>query len=335
MFSKKSRYLVLLLIIGLLVVGASACKKQAGGGKDVQKIVVAYSSIVDLGDVPSLLAWETLRSKGIEVVPKFMTSGELAIEAVMRGDAHIGNSGVSAVNIAQIKGADLKVFVLQTRVDWALIGRGDVKKLSDLDGKKLAQHSPQSDSKAWTDVALKERAPNVKPQEMIIPGSENRAEALLRAAIDASPVELADVVNLEAQQPGNFNILVSFAEELKGMQYSPFFASAKFLKDNKAAAKAMIEALLQVHRRIADDPNFLKEQAPKYLPNYDPALLPKALELYRHYEIWPVNGGLELDGQKWTTEFFIRGGKLPEGTKWEPLYDRVLLDEVLKSVGSK
>ena len=36
-----------------------------------KKVRVAYPSSVDMGDIPSLLAWEQLKKQGIEIVPHY------------------------------------------------------------------------------------------------------------------------------------------------------------------------------------------------------------------------------------------------------------------------
>ena len=36
-----------------------------------KKVRFAYPSSADMGDIPSLLAWEQLKKQGIEVVPTF------------------------------------------------------------------------------------------------------------------------------------------------------------------------------------------------------------------------------------------------------------------------
>ncbi|MBI2874025.1 MAG: ABC transporter substrate-binding protein [Firmicutes bacterium] len=326
--------LILALSIGLLVLNSCKKEESPGAGK-LEKLVVSFPSTADLADVPGLLAFENMRAMGYEVVPKFMAKSELAVEAVVRGDAHIGNTGGVTLYNAIAEGAKIKVFMQQSGNPWALVGRGNVKTLQDLDGKKLAQHSPAAESKALTDMILATKAPNVKPQVLIIAGSDNRAQALLQGDIDASPLELSDLIGLNIKQPGNFNVLVSFTQELPLLQTSPFYAGTSFLAEKKGAVKSFIRAILDTHLKIAEDATFLKEQAPKYLPGYDQEQLPQMIDVYRQYGLWPVNGGIEPEAQKFTIDFYIEGKKLPENLKTEQIYDRSLLDEVLKEIGKK
>ena len=64
-----------------------------------RKVRFAYPSSADMGDIPSLLAWEQLKKQGIEVVPTFFPKTDLAVQAVVAGEADIG----SAAGIAVVK----------------------------------------------------------------------------------------------------------------------------------------------------------------------------------------------------------------------------------------
>ena len=52
-----------------------------------KKVRFAYPSSADMGDIPSLLAWEQLKKQGIEVVPTFFPKTDLAVQAVATGSA--------------------------------------------------------------------------------------------------------------------------------------------------------------------------------------------------------------------------------------------------------
>jgi ABC-type nitrate/sulfonate/bicarbonate transport system substrate-binding protein len=57
-----------------------------------KKVRFAYPSSADMGDIPSLLAWEALKKQGIEVVPTFFPKTDLAVQAVVAGEADIGSA---------------------------------------------------------------------------------------------------------------------------------------------------------------------------------------------------------------------------------------------------
>ena len=63
-----------------------------------KKVRFAYPSSADMGDIPSLLAWEQLKKQGIEVVPTFFPKTDLAVQAVVAGEADIGSAAGIAVD---------------------------------------------------------------------------------------------------------------------------------------------------------------------------------------------------------------------------------------------
>ncbi|MGZ9156736.1 MAG: hypothetical protein ACXW6J_25900, partial [Candidatus Binatia bacterium] len=62
--------LLIVLAVGVAVTGPAQAQK---------KVRFAYPSSADMGDVPSLLAWEQLKKQGIEVVPTFFPRTDLAV----------------------------------------------------------------------------------------------------------------------------------------------------------------------------------------------------------------------------------------------------------------
>ena len=75
--AKKLSILILILTVGF------TCATDAQAQK---KVRFAYPSSADMGDIPSLLAWEQLKKQGIEVVPTFFPKTELAVQAVVARD---------------------------------------------------------------------------------------------------------------------------------------------------------------------------------------------------------------------------------------------------------
>src|SRR5918994_2211750 len=92
---------VLILILLGFISGS-----EAQGPK---KVRFAYPSSADMGDIPSLLAWEQLKKQGIEVVPTFFPKTDLAVQAVVAGEADIGSApGIPAVE-AGGRGDELRI----------------------------------------------------------------------------------------------------------------------------------------------------------------------------------------------------------------------------------
>ncbi len=312
----------------------AAAPKPAEAPKSKGKVFVGYPSIPDLSDAPSMLAWDELIKMGYDVVPKFLATPELLVQAVVRDEIPVGIATSFAFLQARQKGSPLKAIAQQVANEWSLVGRGKTRTLADLEGAKLAQHSAAATGKMMTDALMKAKAPNVKPQVLYVPGSENRADAMIKGTIDATTVELADLVRLQAKL-SDLNLMASFAETLPDLMFSVFIVKEDMIKKNPELLKDIIKASLQANRRFYDDTAGFSERVPKYYPAVDQATLPQVLDLYKKFKVYPINGGLESAAQKFTIDFYVDAGQLEKGQTPELAFDRSLLDEVLKDIGKK
>jgi len=175
-----------------------------------RKVRFAYPSSADMGDIPSLLAWEQLKKQGIEVVPTFFPKTDLAVQAVVAGEADIGSAAGIAVVKAVESGLNVRIIGEQVRNEWQLVTPVSLKDPKQLDGKRVGYHAPITVTEAL--VKWMARHYQINPTWMIIPGSEVRAEALMRGQLDATPAEIGDVLNILRSKPGQFHVLISYAK---------------------------------------------------------------------------------------------------------------------------
>src|SRR5687768_6785693 len=102
-----------------------------------QNVRLAYPSWADMGDIPSLLAWEQLKKQGIEVVPTFFPKTDLAVQAVVAGEADIGSAAGIAVIKAVESGMNIRIIGEQVRNEWQLVTPVSLKDPKQLDGKRI------------------------------------------------------------------------------------------------------------------------------------------------------------------------------------------------------
>ncbi|HVO93650.1 MAG TPA: ABC transporter substrate-binding protein, partial [Terriglobales bacterium] len=214
----KLSMLFLITALGLLWVPNAQAQK---------KVRFAYPSSADMGDIPSLLAWEQLKKQGIEVVPTFFPKTELAVQAVVAGEADIGSAAGIAVVKAVESGLNVRIIGEQVRNEWQLVTPVSIKDIKQLDGKRVGYHAPIT----VTEALVKWMAQHYKitPNWMIIPGSDVRAEALMRGQLDATPAEIGDVLNILSAKPGQFHVLISYAKTFPQLIGSMYFTSADYV----------------------------------------------------------------------------------------------------------
>ena len=299
-----------------------------------KKVRVAYPSSVDMGDIPSLLAWEQLKKQGIEIVPHYFPKTDLAVQAVLAGEADIGSAAGIAVVKAVESGMNLRVVGEQVRNEWQLVTPVSFKDPKQLDGKRVGYHAPIT----VTEALVKWMANHYKinPQWMIIPGSDVRAEALMRGQLDATPAEIGDVLNILHAKPGQFHVLISYAKTFPQLIGSMYFARADFLQKNSATVESMLEAILRAHRSAEERQASVKENAMRLLPETKPELINAIAGAYKELKIWDVNGGAGKDRGEASIKFFEDAGLLKKGAvTFQQAFDMAPLDRVLKKIGRK
>ena len=323
-FAKLSALMLLLLVAVIFNDPAQAQKK----------IRFAYPSSADMGDIPSLLAWEQLKKQGIEVVPTFFPKTDLAVQAVVAGEADIGSAAGIAVVKAVESGLNVRVIGEQVRNEWQLVTPVSFKDPKQLDGKRVGYHAPIT----VTEALVKWMAQHYKisPNWMIIPGSDVRAEALMRGQLDATPAEIGDVLNILAAKPGQFHVLISYAKTFPQLIGSMYFARADYVQKNSATVEAVLEAILRTHRTVEDRPALVKESTLRLLPETKPELIEATAAAYKELRIWDVNGGAGKDRGDASIKFFEESGLLKkDAVSFNQAFDTGPLDRVLKKIGRK
>jgi ABC-type nitrate/sulfonate/bicarbonate transport system substrate-binding protein len=329
------RQLSLALCIGLvLLMALQACAPApaAEDGKEVKQIHVAYDSSVDIGKIPSLLALEKMRDYGYDVSPKFYPDSVTAIQAVLTGDCDLGMGDTVAVILANEAGQSFRIFALEEGNQFALVSPVSITDPSQLTGKKVAYHSPASMTRGLAYLAAETYG--FEPEWLVMEGSEVRAEALLSGEIDATVIDYEQTVNIQLEAPGEYHVLVSFADEFPGLMGNGLFARAEDLEADPDLYDAMVEALLLTFRRVNSEPDYLFDEVPKFLPGaeQEPDRLREMIQYYIDYNVWDGNG-FTKEAAADTEELYVEVGDLEDTVPFEEWATLGPLERVLEKIG--
>ncbi|MGH7793727.1 MAG: ABC transporter substrate-binding protein [Candidatus Binatia bacterium] len=322
-----ARLSVLLLIVTVGFTSGSEAQAQ-------KKVRFAYPSSADMGDIPSLLAWEHLKKQGIDVVPTFFPKTDLAVQAVVAGEADIGSAAGIAVIKAVESGMNIRIIGEQVRNEWQLVTPVALKDPKQLDGKRVGYHAPITVTEAL--VKWMAQYYKITPTWMIIPGSDVRAEALMRGQLDATPAEIGDVLNILTAKPGQFHVMISYAKTFPQLIGSMYFARADYVQKNAATVESVLEAILRAHRNAEERTASVKENALRLLPETKPQLVDAIAGTYKELRIWDINGGAGKERGDASIKFFEESGLLKKGAvSFKQSFETAPLDRVLKKIGRK
>lgn len=309
--TRIKRVAALALLCALTV---TAC---GGGGADTKPGSEASYRVAviepDITTVPILAAIDTVRQAGHKVEIVELAEPELAIEGLAKGDYAISAEATSPALIAIEQDAPIKIIADVVGNQWAVYGKPGISSCDQLRGRPFGIFSEGAVATAITKdwVGSTCKAGN-RPNYLTIGGSEVRAQALVSGQIDATPLEISDVVALEASGTARFNRIVDFAKTLPDLRPQTVYANAGFLAEHRDLAQAFVTALVREHTKINADPKHLERLVIKYLPGEDHANVAAIAERYVDAKLFDASALTERNVQG-TIDFFVRAGLLKPG----------------------
>jgi NitT/TauT family transport system substrate-binding protein len=317
---------VLLAVVGIMA-GYS-------GAQGPTKVRYALGDVVGIDDLPLLIAAERAKARGVEVEITAFKSEELATQAVINGQADVGQ-GTPYAAIQKVNVPIRFFYQLSTLQFFPIVSKADYKSWKDLDGQEIAVQGRGSGTEAIMLLAAKQHGIKYKSVSYV-PGSQVRGLALLKGTIKASILDGPNTKFVMKEAPDKFLVLP--LGELKASDEA-LFATSAFLEKNQAAVSTLLEELLKVNRAINANPGFAVEERKRLGLLKD---LPEKLEaeVLPYYEagvrggIFPADGGAARAAAT-DIEFYTLAGQIKgDGVKAEDFWNFTALKAALSKVGS-
>jgi NitT/TauT family transport system substrate-binding protein len=323
------RFLVLLTVLGLLAAGAGDAAAQAR-----TKIRYALGDVVSIDELPLLIAADRAKARGVDVEITAFKSEELAAQAVVSGQADVGQ-GTPYALVEKVNVPIRFFYQLSTLQFFPVVSKEHYKTWKDLDGQEIAVQGRGSGTEAIMVLAAKQHGISYKSVSYV-PGSQVRAGALLKGTIKATILDAPNKSLVMKEAPDKFLILP--LGELKASDEA-LFATTAFLEKNQAAVAVFVEELIRVNRAINASPKFAADERTKLgllkdLPaKLDAEIMPFYAEAVQG-GIFPNDGGAG-SAAKNDLEFFKLAGQIKGDTpKADDFWDLKPLKAALAKVGS-
>ena len=327
----RHRYRTALWTLTLLVAlhAAGPAPAEAQGRT---KIRYALGDIVTVESLPLLIAIERVKTRGVDVEIVSLKSEELAMQAVINGQAEIGQ-GTPYAAIQKINAPIRFLYQLNALQFFPIVNKEAYKTWKDLDGQDIVVHSRGSGTEAI--MRLMEQRQGIKYKSVsYVPGSEVRALAMLKGTIKASIVDNTNKNLILREAPDKFLVLPM--GEVKASDES-MFATRAWVDANAVAVEALLEECLKVWRSMVANPGWIVEERKrlgllKDLPAKLEGELPGYFQQGVQNGIFPADGGAK-SAAKDDLEFFTISGAL-KGTPAElKVEDFWYLDPLRKALG--
>jgi len=254
------------------------------------KIKYALGDVVSIDELPLLVAAERTKKRGVEVEVTSFKNEEIATQAVINGQADIGQgtpyAALEKVNIP------IRFFVQLSALQFfPIVANEHYKGWKDLDGQEIAVQGRGTGTEAIMILMAKQHGIKYK-NISYVPGSNVRAIGLLKGTIRASILDATNKNYVMKEAPGKFTVLP--LGQVKASDES-LFARLEYLQKNQAAITVFVEELLRVNREINKNPQSILEERKKLGLLKDlPAKLEE--EILPYFKEGAANGIFPNDG---------------------------------------
>jgi ABC-type nitrate/sulfonate/bicarbonate transport system substrate-binding protein len=324
-----------MFVLGLLaLLPCVACARPASAAEELT-LLSTVTRVVNLPMVVGLRLLE--KEDGVKVTVKDLRSPEAVMLAVIEGQGQLA-TGFAPFYPAIEKGAPVRGVMELSRPEFVVMAKKEIASVKELNGVRLASHSPKSTVQSLLEFYLKTQQPGVHPSVVFIPeGSPARAEALLRGAVEAAAFDLTAAQVVSERAPGKFHVLVDFTDQ--PVSSSSLVVNADFAKKKPELVQKVVRRILQSYREGARDPKFWVRERGETMKEVPDAKLESQLRAL--VKIFDLNGGLDRmrgAGAAENLSFQVATGNLSgPASKWKPeaFFDVAPLEAVLKDAGKR
>jgi NitT/TauT family transport system substrate-binding protein len=324
----NTRTIVCLLTIVVLIGGLWSYSDAQGR----TKIRYALGDVISIDELPLLIAVEQAKQRGVDVEVTSFKSEEVATQAVINGQADVGQ-GTPYAAVQKLSVPIRFFYQLSSLLFFPIVNKENYKTWKDLDGQEIAVQGRGSGTEAIMLLAAKEHG--IKYQNVsYVPGSQVRALALLKGNIRATILD-APNKNLVMKDGADKFIILPLGN-VKASDEA-LFATREFLDKNQAGVVIFIEELTKVARAINANPKWILDQRKKLgllkdLPaKMEEEILPFFQEAVQN-GVFPDDGGLGNAAKNDLEFFYLSGALKGENLKTEDFWHLAPLKSALANV---
>jgi len=283
---------------------------------------VAMGDVVSEETLAFMVALERAKDRGVDYELTSFAKEELAIQAVVTGQADLGLGTPYA--IIQRSKVPLRILFQHSTLVFFPVASNKFPDWKSLDGQPFTFHGRGSGTEAIGDIIAKQQGITFG-ERSYVPGSGNRIIAMMNGQIEATIIDLANKNKLMKMAGDKFHVLPGLAEPASD---DIVFASQDWIAANQEAVDIVVEELLRLWREMKTNPGIVEEERAKrgLLADMPKEVLDEIVPFYTESAeagIYPADGGSE-EAAKADFRFFALAGQMegdPETFKVEDYWD--------------
>jgi NitT/TauT family transport system substrate-binding protein len=299
----RSRRAVVSAAIGLsLLTGLGAAHAQP------KKVRVAFGDVLSTETLAMVVALERAKEKGVDYQVTFLSKEELAIQAVINGQADLGIG--TPYSVVQKSKAPLRILFQGTRLVFFPVVDKQYKSWKDLNGQPFTFHARGTGTEAIGNIIAKREGIQFGDRSYV-PGSENRIIAMMKGQIKATIVDLANKNTLMEKAGDRFHVLPGVSSPASD---ETLFGNVDWIKANEKQVDIIVTEFARLWEEMNADPSVVeRERAKRNLMAEQPKeVLAKITSFYTTSTkegIYAPAGG-SADVARSDFEFYVEAGQM-------------------------
>jgi NitT/TauT family transport system substrate-binding protein len=205
----------------------------------------------------------------------FIQGGSVLLQAMLAGQAQAAQNGIAETMTAVLRGGDVRILGVTSKIfPYSLIVAKGIKSVKELAGGKIAVNRLGDVSAIASRVALRNLGlnPDKDITMLQVGGSPQRLAALQSGAVQGAALDFMSGLRLSKQ---GYTVL---AQVSLNYPYLGPVVSAKFLRENPAAAEAFIKAFIEGIARFKRNREEGIKALARYMKSNETDILSKAYE---------------------------------------------------------
>jgi NitT/TauT family transport system substrate-binding protein len=323
-------------VAGATVFATASFAQAVAQAQDSKAVHIALADLPEVETLFFLVGLARAGEKGLDYELTFFNGEELAIQAILAGQADVGLGSPYAV--IQRASVPVRLFQQTSRIIFFPVVNAEVKSWQDMDGKSMTYHSRGGPLEALAEIVA-EREGITLGTPNYVPGSENRVVALVQGHVDAAIIDLLNKNMIMEEHPDKFRVL-SWVGPDEVVTDEALFARLDWLQENEDKVTLLLEELLQSARELCANPAAIAEQREKYnlLPDLPQELADGLADYYAQAieaGVYSCDGGSE-EAVKTDLAVLSRAGQLqgsPDELKVEDFWYLEPLENAKEKLG--
>lgn len=221
------------------------------------KVRVALGDVLSTETLSMIIALERAKEKGVDYQVTHFSKEDLAIQAVINGQADLGVGTPYAV--VQKSKAPLRVLFQGTRLVFFPVADKSYKTWKDMNGQPITFHARATGTEAIGNIIAKREGIQFG-ERSYVPGSENRIIGMMKGQIKATVVDLANK-NLLLEKAGDrFHVLPGVSEPASD---ETLFGQIEWIKKNEKQVDVIVTEFLRLWQEMAANPAIVEQERAK------------------------------------------------------------------------